>query len=217
MCGVHACAVPASKPRRSPLNLNRRCRIRIVVAGRWMQFLPAPALTSPADDGIVVVRLGIGRSTSWNRTRQGGSHEAHLVRKSTMRVKIRGGTVNGGEPPLCQTCRYATIVRGRSLRDDIVECQELMFRSGRITFPVTYCTSYSDRRPPSVREMEEIAWICGAIRSERKSDSFTGRSSATASGSFGLTSRPGRRAHCARTQEANARAGTDALKAGRPH
>ena len=47
-----------------------------------------------------------------------------------MRVKIRGGTVNGGEPPLCQTCRYATIVRGPSLRDEIVECQELMFRRG---------------------------------------------------------------------------------------
>jgi hypothetical protein len=82
-----------------------------------------------------------------------------------MRVKIRGGTVNGGEPPLCQTCRYATIVRGPSLRDEIVECQELMFRRGRITFPVTYCTSYSDRRQPSVREMEEIAWI---LRSDPK-------------------------------------------------
>jgi hypothetical protein len=82
-----------------------------------------------------------------------------------MRVKIRGGTVNGGEPPLCQTCRYATIVRGPSLRDEIVECQELMFRRGRITFPVTYCTSYSDRRQ----------------------DSCTGRSCATASGSSAWT------------------------------
>ena len=32
-----------------------------------------------------------------------------------MRVKIRGGTVNHGDPPLCQTCRYATIVRGPAL------------------------------------------------------------------------------------------------------
>ena len=30
-----------------------------------------------------------------------------------MRVKIRGGTVMHGDSPLCQTCRYATIVRGR--------------------------------------------------------------------------------------------------------
>ncbi len=67
--------------------------------------------------------------------------------------------------PLCQTCRYATIVRGPSLRDDIVECQELMFRRGRITFPVTCCTSYSDRRQPSVWEIGEIAWI---LRSDPK-------------------------------------------------
>lgn len=40
-----------------------------------------------------------------------------------MRVKIRGGTVNGGEPPLCQSCRYATIVRGPSLKDDIVSAR----------------------------------------------------------------------------------------------
>ena len=76
-----------------------------------------------------------------------------------MRMKIRGRTVNEGEPPLCQTCRYATVVRGPALRDEIVECQELMFRRGRLTFPVNYCTSYSDRRQPSVQEMEEIAWI----------------------------------------------------------
>jgi hypothetical protein len=43
--------------------------------------------------------------------------------------------------------------------------QERMFRRGRITFPVTYCTSYSDRRQPSVREMEEIARI---LRSDPK-------------------------------------------------
>ena len=82
-----------------------------------------------------------------------------------MHLKIRGGTVNGGESPLCQTCRYATNVRGPALRDEIVECQELMLGRGRITFPVTYCTSYSDRRQPSVREMEEIAWI---LRSDPK-------------------------------------------------
>ncbi|MGH9408044.1 MAG: hypothetical protein ACRD1V_01165 [Vicinamibacterales bacterium] len=76
-----------------------------------------------------------------------------------MRVKIRGGTVNGGESPLCQTCRFATIVRGPRLRDEIVECANLMFGRGRITFPVTYCTSYSDRRQPSIREMEDIAWV----------------------------------------------------------
>ena len=82
-----------------------------------------------------------------------------------MRVKIRGGTVAHGDTPLCQTCRYATIVRGRTLRDEIVECANLTYGRGRITFPVTYCTSYSDRRQASLREMEEIAWI---LRSDLK-------------------------------------------------
>ncbi len=76
-----------------------------------------------------------------------------------MYVKIRGGTVTESDTPLCQTCRYATIVRGPALRDEIIECANLTYGRGRITFPVTYCTSYSDRRQASLREMEEIAWV----------------------------------------------------------
>jgi hypothetical protein len=76
-----------------------------------------------------------------------------------MRVKIRGGTVDHGDAPLCQTCRYATIVRGPALGDEIVQCANLPRDRGRITFPVTYCTSYSDRRQASLYEMEEIAWL----------------------------------------------------------
>src|SRR5258708_1506099 len=82
-----------------------------------------------------------------------------------MRVKIRGGTVVHGDPPLCQTCRYATIGKGPTLGDEIIECASLTYGRGRITFPVTYCTAYSDRRQPSIREMEEIAWI---LRSDPK-------------------------------------------------
>ena len=40
-----------------------------------------------------------------------------------------------------------------------------MFGRGRVTFPVTHCTSYSDSRQPSLREMEEIAWV---LRSDPK-------------------------------------------------
>ena len=39
-----------------------------------------------------------------------------------MRIKIRGGTASNGESSLCLTCRFATIVKGASLRDEIVEC-----------------------------------------------------------------------------------------------
>jgi hypothetical protein len=64
-----------------------------------------------------------------------------------------------GDAPLCQTCRYATIVRGPTLGDEIIECASLTYGRGRITFPVTYCTAYSGRRQASIREMEDVAWI----------------------------------------------------------
>jgi hypothetical protein len=76
-----------------------------------------------------------------------------------MRVKIHGGTANHGAPSLCQTCRWATIIRGPRLNNEIVECSQLAFTARRITFPVLHCSDYSDRRLPHLREMEEIAWI----------------------------------------------------------
>ena len=82
-----------------------------------------------------------------------------------MRIKIRGGTASNGEPSLCLTCRFATVVKGASLRDEIVECSQLSYGRNRITFPVTVCTEDSDRRQPSLRAMEEIAWV---LRSDPK-------------------------------------------------
>ena len=82
-----------------------------------------------------------------------------------MYVKVRGGTVAHGQPSLCHTCRYATIVRGPSQRDEIIECSLLSADSARITFSVCSCSNYSDRRLPSLRDMEDIAWI---LRSDAK-------------------------------------------------
>ena len=45
------------------------------------------------------------------------------------------------------------------MRDEIVECANLMFGRARVAFPVTCCTSYSDRRQPALREMEEMAHL----------------------------------------------------------
>jgi hypothetical protein len=76
-----------------------------------------------------------------------------------MHLKIVGGTAQHGEPSLCGTCRHATVVKGAALRDEIVECDRLSSPRARIPFPVASCSGYSDRRHPSLREMEEIAWI----------------------------------------------------------
>ena len=75
-----------------------------------------------------------------------------------MRIKIRGGTADHGAPSLCLTCRFATVVKGQRLRDEIIECSRLSDHS-RIAFPVTSCSGYSDRRHASMRDMEDIAWV----------------------------------------------------------
>jgi hypothetical protein len=76
-----------------------------------------------------------------------------------MRIKIHGGTAAIGQPSRCFTCRHATLVRGARLRDEIVECAALSYQRNRVTFPVTSCSDYVSRQHPSLREMEETAWI----------------------------------------------------------
>ena len=96
-----------------------------------------------------------------------------------MRIKIHGGTADHGQRSLCETCRWATVIRGARLRDEIVECDQLSYRNRRVPFPVLSCSSYADRRRASLREMEEIAWVLrsdpvrnqvGFVRSSRLTD-----------------------------------------------
>jgi hypothetical protein len=82
-----------------------------------------------------------------------------------MRLSIEGGTARHDGPSLCLSCRYATIVRGVSLRHEIVECRRLSEPRNRIVFPVTFCSGYLDRQHPSIGEMEDLAWV---LRSDPK-------------------------------------------------
>jgi len=76
-----------------------------------------------------------------------------------MRFKIQGSTARPGEPALCVSCRHSIVAMGVRLRDEIVECGMLASGHNRITFPVTVCTEYVSRQHPSIREMEDIAWV----------------------------------------------------------
>ncbi len=76
-----------------------------------------------------------------------------------MRMKIQDGTMRHGDPSLCLTCRHATVVQGPSLQDRIVSCSLLSDGDSRIPFPVSTCSGYSDRRHPTLYEMEDIAWV----------------------------------------------------------
>ena len=76
-----------------------------------------------------------------------------------MLFKIGNGSVSNSEESLCTTCRLSTIVRGRTLEEEIVQCHAMCTRSAIVTFTVKFCSSYSDARQPSVMQMLEHAWI----------------------------------------------------------
>jgi hypothetical protein len=79
-------------------------------------------------------------------------------------IKIHGGTVKHGDAPLCTSCRKATSVRGASRNHDFIDCSHV----GRITFPVTSCSAYSDRRQPSLLDMQNVAWVLRSDSKRRK-------------------------------------------------
>ena len=76
-----------------------------------------------------------------------------------MRIKIQGGTPISSDSSLCCTCRCSTIVRGQTLDQELVVCSALGLRGVQITFKVTSCSDYADRRLPSYTEMVQDAWI----------------------------------------------------------
>lgn len=75
-----------------------------------------------------------------------------------MHVKIHGGTAPGNSGSLCHSCRHATIVRGSSQSEEVIECARVSSEKP-INFAVKFCTKYSDRAMPSLDHMEDIAWI----------------------------------------------------------
>jgi len=76
-----------------------------------------------------------------------------------MHIKVQGGTPIASESSLCATCRCSTIVRGRTLDEELVLCNALGLHGVQITFKVTSCSDYADRRVPSYMEMMQDAWI----------------------------------------------------------
>ena len=59
---------------------------------------------------------------------------------------------------LCDSCYWAHIQKGYAESDEVVLCAFLR-PARRIPFKVRFCTDYSDKRVPSRREMEDLAWI----------------------------------------------------------
>lgn len=76
-----------------------------------------------------------------------------------MHTKVHGGTVSHSDAGLCTTCSHSTIIRGRTLDEEIVECHASLMHGRRIPFKVTSCTAYADVRQPSYIDMVHTAWI----------------------------------------------------------
>ena len=87
-----------------------------------------------------------------------------------MRIKIRGGTASNGEPSLphlpVRYCRRGSQPARRNHR-----VQPAVLRAQPDHVSSHHVHGYSDRRQPSLRAMEEIAWVSGPIRRRMRSDS----------------------------------------------
>ena len=80
-------------------------------------------------------------------------------RRTSMLIKIYGGTRLQEDANLCESCRCARIVRGRRIDEEIVFCNAMAMDPVRIEFKVTSCTDYVDGRVPPYHELVEKAWI----------------------------------------------------------
>src|SRR5258706_15997626 len=76
-----------------------------------------------------------------------------------MHIKFQNRTPTDTGSALCATCRCSTIIRGRTLDEELVVCSALGLRGVQITFKVTFCSDYADKRAPSYMEMIQDAWI----------------------------------------------------------
>ena len=75
-----------------------------------------------------------------------------------MRVKVYNGSAPNGERNLCDTCRHSTVIRGRSLDEEIVRCHAAM-QPLTVRFKVTTCSTYLATATPSYGQLLRQAWI----------------------------------------------------------
>ena len=72
-------------------------------------------------------------------------------------IRIQGGTPRGGES-LCDSCYWAHIQKGYAESEEVVLCA-FLHPARLVPFKVRHCSDYCDKRIPSKRDMEDIAWI----------------------------------------------------------
>jgi hypothetical protein len=72
-----------------------------------------------------------------------------------MSDKVIGGTPRSGAS-LCLTCRNAQVMRGQNFEQHVF-CH-VPAKGLEVTYPVSSCSSYDDKRQPALYHMQKIAW-----------------------------------------------------------
>lgn len=70
------------------------------------------------------------------------------------RIKVQGGTPRSDLKSLCLTCHSGGIIKGQNL-EYMIHCWAF---ERPVTFPVAECSSYTDKRQPSLHDMKTVAW-----------------------------------------------------------
>lgn len=73
--------------------------------------------------------------------------------------KVHDGTPIHSGPSLCHTCSCCQHVKGTGLTQEATFCHTRGNSPPlRITWKVTMCNDYEDKREPTLWQMEKIAW-----------------------------------------------------------
>ena len=80
-------------------------------------------------------------------------------------IKVFQGTRSADAPRLCDSCSNGVVLRGPAESEERVYCW-LMEKS--IDMRVTECNRYADRSKPSLRAMQEIAWVLQSDSKRKK-------------------------------------------------
>jgi hypothetical protein len=82
-----------------------------------------------------------------------------------MGVYVKNGTPPFG-PSLCESCVNGHVERGYRENEELVMCEATYF-GHRVQFPVRECSSYTEKKRQTLRQLEKIAWIFEAKGNKR--------------------------------------------------
>jgi len=74
-----------------------------------------------------------------------------------MTFHVKEGTPVHG-PSKCESCMHSHISRGYRDSETITICM-FSYPEHRVPFPVRECSSYTEKKRQTLKQMEEIAWL----------------------------------------------------------